>query len=63
MILTENQKKEFFENGFLIIKNFYDVENEILPIQKSIYQIIDFVIERHSVDITRESFKMVYGKI
>ena len=57
MILTENQKKEFFENGFLIIKNFYDVENEILPIQKSIYQIIDFVIARHSLDITREPFK------
>ena len=43
MILTENQKKEFFEDGFLIIKSFYDIENEIYPIQNSIYQIIDYI--------------------
>jgi len=56
MVLTENQKNKFYNNGFLKIKNFYDVKNEILPIQKSIHQIIDFVIKRHSLDITREPF-------
>lgn len=56
MLLTENQKKEFFERGFLIIKDFFNIEKDIEPIQKSIYQIIDSVAARHSIKIRREPF-------
>jgi ectoine hydroxylase-related dioxygenase (phytanoyl-CoA dioxygenase family) len=52
------QKKEFFNNGIIVIKNYYDFENEILPIQKAIYQIIDLVMQRHSIDIVREPFNV-----
>jgi hypothetical protein len=55
-ILNDLQKKEFLENGFIVIKNYYDVENEIRPIQKAIYQIINLVMKRHSVSILRDPF-------
>lgn len=56
-LLNDQQKKEFFENGVVVIKNFYDVESEIRPIQKAIYQIIGLVMQRHSVSIVRDPFE------
>lgn len=55
--LSDQQKKSFFENGVIVIKNFYDVESEIRPIQKAIYQIIGLVMQRHSVSIDRDPFE------
>lgn len=56
-LINQKLKKEFFENGYVVIKNFYDIESEIRPIQKSIYKIIDSVIKRHSLSIPREPFE------
>lgn len=56
-LLNDQQKREFFENGVVVIKNFYDVESEIRPIQKAIYQIIGLVMQRHSVSIVRDPFE------
>ena len=56
-VIDDRQKKEFFENGVVVIKNFYDLESEILPIQKAIYQIIGLVMQRHSVSIIRDPFE------
>lgn len=56
-LLNDQQKKEFFESGVVVIKNFYDVESEIRPIQKAIYQIIGLVMQRHSVSIDRDPFE------
>lgn len=56
-LLNDQQKKEFFENGVVVIKNFFDVEGEIRPIQKAIYQIIGLVMQRHSVSIARDPFE------
>lgn len=56
-LLNVQQKKEFFENGFVVIKNFYDVESEIRPIQKAVYQIIGLVMQRHSVSVVRDPFE------
>ena len=55
-LLNYKQEKEFFENGVVVIKNFFDVESEIRPIQKAIYQIIGLVMQRHSVSIERDPF-------
>jgi ectoine hydroxylase-related dioxygenase (phytanoyl-CoA dioxygenase family) len=49
-------KKNFYDNGFLVLKNFYDIETEIRPIQKAIYQIIGLVMQRHSISIERDLF-------
>lgn len=56
-LLSDQQKEEFFENGVVVIKNFFDVESEIRPIQKAIYQIIGLVMQRHSVSIARDPFE------
>jgi Phytanoyl-CoA dioxygenase (PhyH) len=42
MLLSEKQRADFFQNGLLVIKQFYDVKKEILPIQSAIYEIIGF---------------------
>lgn len=55
-IIHDRQIKEFFENGVVVIKNFYDFESEILPIQNAIYQIIGLVMQRHSISIVRDPF-------
>ena len=56
MILTDTQKKEFYENGYLILKNFYNIEDEIKPLQKSIYDLIGLVIDRSGFSIKRDEF-------
>ena len=56
-MFSDRQRREFFENGVVVIKNFYDVESEIRPIQKAIYQIIGLVMQKHSVSISREPFE------
>jgi len=56
-LLNDKQEKEFLENGVVVIKNFFDVEGEIRPIQKAIYQIIGLVMQRHSVSIRRDPFE------
>ena len=55
-LLSPSEENEFLDNGVVVIKNYYDVENEIRPIQKAIYQIIGLVMQRHSVSIVRDSF-------
>lgn len=56
-ILSNNQVEEFHENGLLYLKSFYDVENDIIPIQKSIYGIIALIIKKYNLSIERESFQ------
>jgi ectoine hydroxylase-related dioxygenase (phytanoyl-CoA dioxygenase family) len=55
-LLTNQQKEEFNVNGVIVLKNFFDIEGEIQPIQKAIYEIIGLVMKRHSVSISREPF-------
>lgn len=57
ILLNDQQKQEFYESGVVVIKSFFDVNSEIRPIQKAIYQIIDLVMQRHSVTIAREPFE------
>lgn len=54
--MDQQCKKNFYDNGFIVLKNFYDIETEIRPIQKAIYQIIGLVMQRHSISIERELF-------
>lgn len=55
-LLTDDQKREFAQNGVLVVKQFYDVEQDIEPIQRSIYHIIDLVMKRHGVSLERAPF-------
>ena len=55
-LLTEQQVSEFNQNGLLIVKSFYNLEQEIEPIQYRIYQIIGIVIHKYQLPINQLSF-------
>jgi len=55
--LNEAQISEFHTNGVLVIRNFFNIESEIVPIQRSIYEIIGLVMDRHGLEIPRKSFE------
>jgi hypothetical protein len=53
--LTEEQVTQFKENGFIMIPGFYR-EQDILPIQRGIYEIIGQVMIRHGIPDRRVPF-------
>ena len=55
-ILSDAQIDEFSNNGVLIIKNFYDLNKEILPIQKAIHSIIGILITKNGLSIDHPHF-------
>jgi ectoine hydroxylase-related dioxygenase (phytanoyl-CoA dioxygenase family) len=55
-LLNSSQLREFRNNGVLVVSNFYDVDSEIVPVQRSIYEVIGLVIERHGLEIGRPDF-------
>jgi len=55
-LLNEYQKADFAKNGVLVIKQFYDLKQDIFPIQSSIYEIIGLVMQRHGLSIVRQPF-------
>ena len=54
--LTELQIQSFNQEGYLIIPNFYDSEDEIIPIQKAVYDIIGIVAIKYGIKIDRPPF-------
>lgn len=56
-MLDDEQRGQFERDGFCVIRQFHDLETEIRPIQRAIYQIIDLVAERHGESLTREPFR------
>ena len=55
-LLSHQQETEFHRNGFLVIRQFHSVEDEIRPIQRAIYEIIGLMIQRHQLSIARQPF-------
>lgn len=55
-MINEEQIKNFNENGVLVLRNFYNYEEDINPIQHDIHKIIDITISKYNLDIKRESF-------
>lgn len=55
-LLSGEQRAGFFRDGFLVIRQFHDVENDIRPIQRAIYDIIGLMIRRHGLSIARQAF-------
>jgi hypothetical protein len=54
--VSDELRDEFNRNGIAVIPGFYDVEIEILPIQKAIYEIIGLVMARHGLETRRQPF-------
>ena len=41
--------EKFKKNGYIVVRNFYDIEKEILPLQRDIRKIIQLVARAHDV--------------
>lgn len=55
-LLNEMQVAEFESNGVLVLKGFYDLERDIYPIQRAIYDIIGLILAKYQLDIERPEF-------
>lgn len=55
-MIDASDRKFFAEQGYLLIKGFYDFEADIEPILRDIHRIIGLVAERHGVSLSREGF-------
>lgn len=55
-LLSESQRRAFERDGVLVLPGFYDLEKDILPIQRSIYDIIGLVLDKYRVAVERAPF-------
>ncbi len=49
-------RSTFDDQGYLLLKGFYDVDSDIEPIQRAIYDIIGLVAQRHGIGITQAPY-------
>ena len=54
--LNEQQVADFKKDGFVILKDFYNRETDIEPIQHAIHKIIGILIEKYGLAITQKKF-------
>jgi hypothetical protein len=54
--LSPAQVEHFREQGFLLIREFYDIPSEIEPVLHAIYGIIGILLEKYKVKINRLPF-------
>lgn len=55
-MIDDDEKTFFREEGYLLLKGFYDYEPDILPIQRAIHGVVGRVADRHGVSIDRQPF-------
>jgi ectoine hydroxylase-related dioxygenase (phytanoyl-CoA dioxygenase family) len=55
-LLSASQILSFQENGFLILKDFYNTEEEIIPLVEKIYSIFKVIIDKHDLNIDFPAF-------
>lgn len=55
--LTTSEKASFHENGVLVLRGFYDVSGDIVPIQRGIHDVIGQVMHRHERADPRPPFR------
>jgi hypothetical protein len=66
-ILSQAQLTQFDEQGFLVVPGFYEVDSEIIPIQREIHAVIDLVRRKHGLSSSRafspESFDQGWAEL
>ena len=55
-LLSPDQINEFNEEGLLIIKGFYDLSNEVEPIQFGIWKILSILISKYKIPVSIRPF-------
>jgi hypothetical protein len=56
ILLSEGQLNEFYEEGFIVLKNFYDLDREIKPIQFGIWKILGILFKKYNVSVEQKAF-------
>jgi ectoine hydroxylase-related dioxygenase (phytanoyl-CoA dioxygenase family) len=56
MALSKAQVDEFNQNGLLVIRGFYDLDRDVIPIQRDIYELIGLVVGKCGLAIERPPF-------
>lgn len=54
--LDESQVSEFRRDGILVIRGFFDLGGEVVPVLRDIYQIIGLLIGKYRLPISRPPF-------
>src|SRR5207302_329303 len=54
--LSDEQRAAFARDGFLVLRNFYDVAVEVAPIWHGIFDIIGIVADDHGIALDRQPF-------
>lgn len=56
-LLSHAQKQSFHEDGYLLLRNYYDVSSEVEPVQRGLFEIIGLLAAKHGLDICRGPFQ------
>ena len=56
-IITAAQVEEFKNKGVLVIPGFYDLSEDVRPIQQGIYDLIGLSIGKYQLKIQRPAFE------
>jgi len=56
MLISDADKARLAADGVVVLRGFYDVEKEIVPIQKGIYDIIGLIIRKYQLDFEQPEF-------
>lgn len=59
-VLSDEQVSLFNNNGYLVLKGFYDLDNQIDPILHAIYEIIGICLEKNNIEIARKPFSRTH---
>jgi len=54
--LSDAQRHEFQQDGLLVIPGFYDLEADIVPVQRAIHRVVGQVMKRHGIPDVRQTF-------
>jgi hypothetical protein len=55
-LLTKSQVEDFAEQGYLVIRGFYEYHKEIEPIQYGIWKIIGILLKKYSIGVEQKTF-------
>lgn len=56
MVASEEKVQELNKNGYVVFEKFYDVENEIEPIQFGIWKILGLLMKKYKVNVVQDKF-------
>jgi len=55
-LLAPDQVEQFHRDGFLVLRDFYDLDSQVVPIQRAIHHVIGLLIRKYDLPINHPSF-------